>query len=141
MFTTARQDPEPYKVELLHFKDFYKWDSLSDKYFKGNLTGKISKMRIVTFKKNKYSEIVVKNSMDENSESYCIEVHSKSKLIPSACYKSQLPISKAKQDDLLKLSRDKVIPQMFHNEYHSLTSANSVKDTLPESDLEDGDID
>jgi hypothetical protein len=49
IFTTARQDPEPYNVELLQFTDFNKWDTVSEKYFKGNLIGKISKMRIVTF--------------------------------------------------------------------------------------------
>ncbi|KAL4704008.1 hypothetical protein ACJJTC_018048 [Scirpophaga incertulas] len=109
VFATARQDPEPYEVELLRYKYFNKWDVVGEKYFKGNLTGKISKM----------------------------QVQQKSRNNPPACYKSQLHISKAKYDDLIKLCQNKVIPEIFHNEYHLLTSSNNIKDSLPESDIED----
>lgn len=139
IFSTARQDPGPYNVEVMQFKDFYRWDSISEKYFKGNLTGKISKMRVVTFQKKKENMINVKNSMNEDAVTFSIEVQPKTKINPPACYKSQIPLSKAKLDDLLKLCRNKVIPSIFHNEYNSLTSSNNVKDTLPESDIEDVD--
>lgn len=115
-FTTARQDPELYEVELLRYKDFNKWDVVGEKYFKGNLTEKVSKMRVVTFKKYKESEIIVKNSMDENANAYSIEVQPKSRGNPPACYKSQLHISKAKYDDLMKLCRNEEFPEMFHDE-------------------------
>lgn len=139
IFATARQDPEPYKVRLLSYKDFNKWDMISDKYFKGNLTGKISKVRIVTFKKK--NEISVKYSMNNQAPSYSIEVQSKAKMNSiQPCYKSQLPLSKPKHDDLLKLCRDQVIPEMFHSEYLNLIHAASVRDTLAESDIEDDDV-
>lgn len=37
VFTTARNDPSPYEVERLTYENFYRWDSVADKYFKGNL--------------------------------------------------------------------------------------------------------
>ncbi|CAG5021859.1 unnamed protein product [Parnassius apollo] len=140
VFTAARQDPDPYEVELLYFKDFNRWDAISEKYFKGNLTGKISKIRVITFKKKRDTEIAVKNSMNVNAKTYFIEVQSKTKISPPACYKSQLATSKAKHDDLLKLCREKVIPEIFFNEYYSLTTANNVTDTLPQTDVKDDDI-
>lgn len=78
--------------------------------------------------------------MNDNAEFFCIEVQPKTKMSPPVCYKSEIPISKAKHDDLLQLCRSKVIPHFFHNEYTSLTNFNNVKDTLPESDFEDIDI-
>lgn len=62
VFTIARQDPKPYNVEFMQFKDFSRWDSISEKYFKGNITGKISKMRVVTFQKKKDNVIFVKKT-------------------------------------------------------------------------------
>lgn len=59
VFVTAR-----YNVEYLCLKDFNKWDVLSEKYFKGNLIGKISKVRVCTFKKKDVHEITIKNSMN-----------------------------------------------------------------------------
>lgn len=64
IFTTARQDPEPQNVERLQFSDFNKWGTVSEKYFKG--TGKISKIRIVTFRKKKDNLIFFKNSMNDD---------------------------------------------------------------------------
>lgn len=96
-------------------------------------------MRIVKFKKNDCL-INYKTSMNENAESHQIVVQSKSIGNVPACYKSQLPISKIKLDDLLKLCTDNVIPQIFQGEYKSLKCASSIRDTLPESDVEDDDI-
>lgn len=64
----------------------------------------------------------------------------KTKISPPACYKSLIPLSKAKYNDLLKLCRDKVIPNLLHSEYNSLMSSSNVKDTLPESDIEDDSV-
>ncbi|XP_045506089.1 uncharacterized protein LOC123702390 isoform X2 [Colias croceus] len=44
VFNLARKNPKPYHVNVLTFKDFCGWDIVADKYFKGNLTGKISKV-------------------------------------------------------------------------------------------------
>lgn len=51
VFTTARKDSFPYEVEELTFEDFCRWDCIAEKYFKGNLPGKISKIKIATIKK------------------------------------------------------------------------------------------
>ncbi|CAG9791684.1 unnamed protein product [Diatraea saccharalis] len=51
VFQLARKNPKPNNVEIMSHQDFKSWDSISEKYFKNNLVGKISKNRIVTFKK------------------------------------------------------------------------------------------
>ena len=38
----------------------------------------------------------------------------------SYCYKTQLPVSKAKKDDLLSLCRTGVVPEEHHAFYHHL---------------------
>ncbi|CAG4944553.1 unnamed protein product [Parnassius apollo] len=134
VFATARQEPAPFDVE-----DFYRWDSISDKYYKGNLTGKISKIRIMTFRKDKQS-IKYKTSMNPTAASFDNEVHSKTKVSLLPCYRSQLPISKAKYIDLVKLCVDKVIPNCFKHEFVNIPRATNVKDCLTESDIEDCDI-
>lgn len=140
VFATARQNPSPFAVERLSYEDFYRWDSISDKYFKGNLTGKISKVRVMTFKKDK-QVVKYKTSMNAIAPSFDIEVQSKTKvssLLP--CYRSQLPIAKAKYDDLVKLCTDKVIPNCFKHEFVNIPRATNVKDCLPESDVEDSEL-
>lgn len=62
-------------MDRLNFDDFYKWDSISDKYFKGNLTGKIS---VMTFKKDKNAKYKV--SMNSEAKTYDVEVQTKAKL-------------------------------------------------------------
>lgn len=41
-----------------------KWDGVSEKYFKGNLTGKISKVLIATFKESEDLKITLKYCMN-----------------------------------------------------------------------------
>ncbi|XP_072400657.1 uncharacterized protein [Diabrotica undecimpunctata] len=137
VFSTARKDPFPYNVEKLTFEDFYKWDSMSDKYFKGNLTGKISKIRIVTFKKSDPLNVTVKYSMNKSAQSSKVELQLRTKVPLMACYQSRLPITKAKYNDLIKLCKEKVIPGHFQNEFTDLPYSENIKDTLPESDIED----
>ncbi|CAH2106732.1 unnamed protein product [Euphydryas editha] len=139
VFATARQEPAPFEVQRLSYEDFYRWDSISDKYYKGNLTGKISKIRIMTFRKDKQS-VKYKTSMNPSAASFDVEVQSKTKISLLPCYRSQLPISKAKYDDLVKLCVDKVIPNCFKHEFVNIPRATNVKDCLPESDIEDCDI-
>lgn len=141
VFTTARKDPFPYEVQKLTFEDFYKWDCISEKYFKGNLTGKISKIRIATFKKSNISKVSVKYSMDKSAKSSVVEIQYKTRVPLMSCYRSRLPIAKAKYDDLVKLCKDKVIPDQFQKEFTDIPCSASAKDTLPESDIEDMDRD
>ncbi|KAL0879761.1 hypothetical protein ABMA27_003473 [Loxostege sticticalis] len=118
VFCLARKSPKAYEVEPLRHTDFYKWDAVADKYFKGNLTGKISKIRVVTFKKSNLDKIIVKYSMIPDVQTEEIEVLKRNitnQLTP--CYKTLLPISKKKYADLVKLCRNNTIPLMFQDEY------------------------
>lgn len=137
VFTTARQDPRPYNVEYMSFKDFIKYDVFGEKYFKGNLTGKISKVRICTFKKKDLHKITIKNSMDDKAPSFDIEVQTRVKGVLTSCYKTPLAISKQKYEDLQKLCKNNVIPPIFHPEYINLPTGTHMKDTLPDTDIED----
>lgn len=48
-------------------QDFKYWDFMSEKYFKNNLVGKISKIRIVTFKKSDLVNIFIKFRMSDTA--------------------------------------------------------------------------
>ncbi|CAH2095702.1 unnamed protein product [Euphydryas editha] len=51
-------------------------------------------------------------------------------------YKSGLPITRAKYNDLKKLCDTGVIPKIFHKEYLQLQTVN-IKDVLVNTDIED----
>lgn len=138
IFLTARKNPSPFNVERMCYEQFKKWDNIGDKYFKGNLTGKISKVRIATFKRGKQF-VSIKTSMNAAAKSFNVEVQPKTRVPLMSCYKSLLPISKKKYDDLHKLCVDHIIPDCFHHEYKNIPRDVNVKDVLPESDIEDPD--
>ncbi|XP_047041312.1 uncharacterized protein LOC124645543 [Helicoverpa zea] len=138
VFTLARKNPKPYHVEILTHKDFYGWDVVGDKYFKGNLTGKISKVRTATFKKSEAQKIAIKYTMATDGPVEEIEITNKNKNIQlKNIYKTRLPISKKKYQDLWKLCTSKIIPEMYHYEYENFPSAVNVQDTLQDTDVED----
>ena len=56
-------------------------------------------------------------------------------------YKSKLPISAAKKMDLLSLCKSGIVPLEFHEYYKSLPSHQSVKDRLPEPDIQESNSD
>lgn len=56
----VRNEPRPYNVEGLIQKHFESFEDLADKYFSGNLTGKIRKLRIATFKKSAFDTMKIK---------------------------------------------------------------------------------
>lgn len=136
VFELARNVPEPYNVCSLKHKDFWSWENISDKYFKGNLVGKISKIRVATFRRAD-NKMIVKYSMASDAKEETIAILGKSKSSPSRnCYKEPLPISKQKFQDLAKLCNANVIPAQYHNEYLNCSQSN-IKDVLPETDEED----
>ena len=53
----------------------------------------------------------------------------------SHCYKSKLPVSKAKKDDLFFLCRSRMIPDEHHAFYHTLPTASDKQDHLEEPDF------
>ncbi|KAL0851646.1 hypothetical protein ABMA28_007418 [Loxostege sticticalis] len=125
------KNPKPFDVEKLNHTDFKRWYLLADKYFEGNLVGKISKIRVATFKKNRTSA-TVKYSMDPEAPVFRLEIASKTKLLDlQDCYLNVLPISELKHKDLMKLCTDKVIPQQFQAEYLNLTFSKRQKTVWP----------
>lgn len=139
-FFFGKKSPKPYHVEVLTHTDFCGWDTAAEKYFKGNLTGKISKVRTVTFKKSKPFKVSVKYSMNSEAETEEIEVIKSREQELQKIYKAALPISKKKYNDLNKLCTNKTIPPRFLKEYANLSVANNIRDTLNETDIEDEDV-
>lgn len=131
----ARKEPAPYQVETLTHENFKNYEQLSEKYFKGNLIGKISKLRIATFKKSSPNVMTVKYSMKDDAAEETIPIISKPKVL-AAKYKSCLPITNTKYSDLKKLCDTNVIPSIFHAEYLKLPTYNG-KDFLIDTDIED----
>lgn len=58
---------------------------------------------------------------------------------PEKIYNQMLPISELKKKDLEKLCKNNTIPIRFHNEYSKLKYKSTVRDKLPETDIEDDD--
>ncbi|CAK1601274.1 unnamed protein product [Parnassius mnemosyne] len=113
-------------------------DDCRDKYFKGNLTGKISKVRTATFKKPEPQKIIVKYTMATDNPVEEIEITNKNKNLQlKKIYKTRLPISKKKYQDLWKLCTSMIIPEMYHYEYENFPCAANVQDTLQDTDVED----
>ena len=137
VFSLARKSQKPYDVTSLTYKDFEAWDAVAEKYFKGNLIGKISKIRTAIVKKSHSDKMFVKYSMAADTETDVIEISGKKEINLKKTYKSQLPISKKIYDDLLRLCTNKTIPEMYHSEFKNLPTAANVQDVLPESDIED----
>ncbi|CAB3243640.1 unnamed protein product [Arctia plantaginis] len=136
VFQLARKDPGPYYVETLTHNDFMNYEEFSEKYFKGNLTGKISKVRVATFKKSSPNFMTVKYSMDKDAETDSIAIISRPKVVQPK-YKTTLPITTAKYKDLKKLCDTGIIPKIFHLEYTNFPHRVG-KDVLIDTDIEDG---
>lgn len=134
----ARKQPRPYQVHFLQHTDFKGYDEVADKYFKGNLTGKMSKIRIATFKKSCMNKMMVQYSMQSDAVEKKISVLGKDdKIINPEIYKEQLPITEKKFNDLKNLCDSGAIPNVFRNEYLNLPFCSTMRDTLNETDIED----
>ncbi|KAL4710736.1 hypothetical protein ACJJTC_004381 [Scirpophaga incertulas] len=136
VFSLARKSGRPYEVEALTHKDFEGWDTIAERYFRGNLVGKVHKMRIVTFKKSTSDKINIKYSMAEDTASNVIDVVKTNKIVKNI-YKAPLPISNKKYAHLIKLCTNKTIPEQYHEEYKRIPKATNVCDVLPDTDIED----
>lgn len=107
----AQKEPTAYHVESLAHNDFKNFDDFADKYFKGNLVGKISKIRTATFKKSTPNLMKIKFSMKDDALKESIPIMAKPRAI-NPKYKSSLPITKTKYNDLKKLCETGVIPNV-----------------------------
>lgn len=135
MCQLARKEPARYYVESLSYNDFKNVEEWSDKYFKGNLIGKISKIRTATFKKSSPNLMKIKFTMKDDAPEEKIPINAKLKSI-NLKYKSSLPITKAKYNDLKKLCDTGAIPKIFHTEYLNMPIGNG-RDELLDTDIED----
>lgn len=75
--------------------------------------------------------------MKEDTTEEMIPITGKPKIVNSKLYKSLLPISKAKYNDLKKLCETDVIPKIFQREYFALPTNGGIIDTLIDTDVED----
>jgi hypothetical protein len=117
VFQTAGRNPRPFEVKKINTSHILRWDLVSVKYFVGNLIGKISRIRVATFKKGR-NKVAIKYSMAPDAPISHIDMATKIKRLELPnCYPTPLPISKKKHDDLMKLCTDQVIPAHFHTEY------------------------
>lgn len=60
-----------------------------------------------------------------------------SQSIAKKLYKENVPISKEKYNDLIKLCTSGIIPNEFHKEYYQMRNSTQIKDCLQETDEED----
>lgn len=74
--------------------------------------------------------------MQDGAKEESIQIYAKPKQLNSK-YKSKLPITKAKYNDLKKLCDTGAIPRIFHSEYINLPSSTTGKDALIDTDIED----
>lgn len=138
VFSTAKREPFQYEIEKVGFEDFYKWDSVTDKYFTGNLTGKISLIRIVTFKKNEPSTTIsVKYTMNRSAKPNEIESQ---KLTFLLCHAIDFDACQFQSKNIWGFSLT-FIPAHFQHEYINIPRSLTEKDTLLESDIEDIEAD
>ncbi|CAG9790380.1 unnamed protein product [Diatraea saccharalis] len=74
---SARKRPEPYKINVLEYSDFIKWDSLVSEKFTimSQKQIQLKAMRIVTFKKKNAKSMEVKYSMSKNEEAHVVTLY------------------------------------------------------------------
>ncbi|KAF2887364.1 hypothetical protein ILUMI_18809, partial [Ignelater luminosus] len=119
IITNARSHPRPFEVIRLHHIDFGNWKRYGDECLPAKtrtMDGQIfqiSRLRQAMFEKGKLSFQVnyVYNCLEANLEIQFANLH-------NMCQKNE-------------------IPEKFHTEYYDLRSKASVRDTLPETDVED----
>lgn len=74
-------------------------------------------IRVATFKKSDPEKALIKYTMAVDvADGEELTVNGKNKSILKKIYKTRLPISKKKYDDLWKLCTTKVIPEEYHDE-------------------------
>lgn len=162
-FESARKRPRPYKVIALDYTDFKNFDEMAKHTFTAATLKKIQfkKIRTATFKRKHPDQMVIKYSMQTEAESHVIKLcektsakgkgkakSTKGKIINEKeetytikpLYRSRLPISMAKYNDLVRLCNNGTIPRRFHDEYRKLPHDSKVCEALNQTD-EDEDSD
>jgi len=159
----ARTNPEPYTVVEMEQKDFKDFKDLSKVLIKNRTIGddgvvnwmqikwfhfEKQSPRIMFFKTNleadtPFQRLDVTNAPSPQTPRPARRGRMATRNVPvtqysvDQAYKTQIPISKAKLQDLKSLCKDLIIPQIFHEFYNGLVDSADVRDTVPETDVEE----
>ncbi|CAH0752011.1 unnamed protein product [Diatraea saccharalis] len=135
----ARQNPEPYKVQVLKGKDFIGFENVVNATFKKSQRIAISKLNIATFKRHEPDVMYIKNSMLPDTEAMLIPLLPLKDIIylKENLYPTQLGIAVKKYKDLKKLVDNNIIPSRFAQEYTTIKINNKIKDCLADTGEED----
>lgn len=133
----ARQKPSPFSTHSLQFDDF--------KDFKGAISSQLKKipwMKVcwLRYSKENANIIQYKTSFEEDEFSQIKLIHKRgrpSEPTVNQAYNYRLPISNEKYNDLIGLCKDLIIPKSSHIFFEVLPHAASIKNALPEPDIED----
>ncbi|KAF2888046.1 hypothetical protein ILUMI_18128 [Ignelater luminosus] len=145
IIANARTHPRPFEVIRLYHTDFGNWKRYGDECLPAKtrtMDGQIfqiSRLRQAMFEKGKLSFQVnyFYNCLETNLEIQFASRRSQTDVVSIPVYRSMLSISALKLKDLRELCQKNVIPKKFHTEYYDLRSKASVRDSLPETDVED----
>jgi len=141
IFRSARMK-RPHEVIPLHYSDFLDLKQMCHSLLRESAASKIRWMSVkcLKFDKEKPGMIEVRYSHEGDYESINVFGRSRAPAYNATqAYKSQLPISVAKYNDLQKLCTKGIIPRELHSWYAGLPTSVSVVDTTPEPAIEDSD--
>ena len=141
----------PYSVLPLTFVDFIDFKKMQADFYKNfdkNTEGEKVKWRDIKhlqFRQNAPENIYYKYDFDD-TEFQVIKCKSQTRgrqrnIEPTRKYSSRLGVSCAKKADLLSLCNSGIIPSDLHFFYENLPTSTSVRDCLPQPDLEEDEKD
>lgn len=139
IFRAARKR-KPYDVVSLAHTDFLDLKHMSSAIMRLSSVTKINwlKVKCLKFEKSQPGVIQFRYSHHEEYQSANVRGRCQPvKYLPIKAYKHQLPVSKAKYNDLQALSRKRIIPEEFHGWYASLPYSGTAVDSVPEPSVGD----
>jgi len=127
----------PYKVELLEHTDFVDLKALAKRLVTNrnkSENGSVNwlKIRALRVEKAHPDKIFFKTDFSEPNFDVLKQRKSKTQLKLKPAYSHQLPISKAKYNDLMNMIKEKIIPSQYTEFYSSLPADKDVVDCVPE---------
>lgn len=140
LIRNARRHPKPYDVFPVHYGDFLDWKSVASTKKIRSENGcdlKITDIKRAKVLKSDLNAIFIATSYLPDEEFSKFAWPLKKTQFPDRLYVSELSINPNKLKDLLKLCDKLVIKKQYHAEYLSLSSSETVRDELPQSDVED----
>jgi len=141
VFRAARKH-KPYEVVPLVHTDFMDLKHLSSTIMRASAASKINWMQVKCLKFEKNHPGMIQFRYSHKGEYQSVNVSGRcqpQKCVPVKAYKNQLPISKAKYNDLQTLTRKCIIPKEFHGWYASLPCSGTAVDKVPEPSVGDSD--